>query len=203
MDTHLLSHTRGAALAFAAAATAAPATPPAWPVVAAFSQRVTLEASRHVLLPIKDARGQALYVLDCGAAGDAVVHCRLDEPKLRADSLLGSTGLRDRGVFQARDLQGACAAYPQFGRQRSFRLRGFELTLALLDLPAASAGAPVRHALQVDVQADALARSARAEAPEPPDPQSAGHGCQAPPPPVDPFSCKKPEVEITQPTCTQ
>jgi len=53
------------------------------------------------------------------------------------------------------------------------------------------------------VQADALAKSARAEAPEAPDPQSPGHGCQAPPPVADPFSCRKPEVEITQPTCTQ
>jgi hypothetical protein len=82
-------------------------------------------------------------------------------------------------------------------------LRGFELSLGLVDLPPARAGGPSGHALQVDVQPDALATAAEAEAPGPPDPDSPGHGCQAPPPVADPFSCRKPEVEVTKPGCTQ
>lgn len=175
-----------------------------WPQPAPQSQRLVLQASPSPAVPIEDAHGHVAYLLECRGEPAAIVHCSLVEAKEHGGAnLLVRAGLRDRGLFRERDLQGACATYPQFGRQRSFRLRGFELSLGLVDLPPARAGGPSGHALQVDVQPDALATAAEAEAPGPPDPDSPGHGCQAPPPVADPFSCRKPEVEVTKPGCTQ
>ena len=153
---------------------------------------------------LKGPQGQPAYLLECRGDAASALRCSLHEAQRPAGaSLLVRTGQRDRGLFSAQDLHGACASYPQFGRQRSFRLRGFELSLALLEVPAVAAGGQPRQALQLDVLPDPLASAAEAEAPEVPDPQSPGHSCQAPPPVADPFSCRKPEVEVTKPTCTQ
>jgi len=198
-----------AALAGASASAVAGAAAPArgvtapWPQLAPLSQRFELGASQVLAVPLKVAQGHVAYQLVCRAQDMAAVRCDLlDATKKGGRSLLMHAGLRDRGLFHARDLEGACGAYPQFGRQRSFRLRGFELSLALFDEPGGTAGHP-RLALQLDVQPDALATAPEAEAPEVPDPLSPGHSCQAPPPVADPFSCRKPEVEVTKPGCTQ
>lgn len=174
-----------------------------WPQLAAHSQRLVLQASAPASVPFADVHGRAAYVLECRQEPAAIVHCSLGEAGRPGASLLVRAGLRDRGLFRERDVQGACASYPQFGRQRSFRLRGFELSLALVDLPPATAGAPPAQALQVDLRPDALATAAVAEVPEAGDPDAAGHGCQAPPPVADPFSCRKPVVEVAKPDCTQ
>lgn len=200
-----LSYLAGPALCLAlflgtAAAAAADAH---WPVPAALSRRLALRPAQPLSVALPDAQGRPLYQLDCREQPGAIVHCALVEAgKPGGASLLLHAGLRDRGAFRERDLQGACAAYPQYGRQRSFRLRGFELSLALVDLPAVAGGPPGR-ALQVDLHPDPQALAAEAEAPAPPDPDSPGHGCLAAPPAADPFSCRKPEVEVPQPSCTQ
>jgi hypothetical protein len=193
-----------AAAGAAAAAGPSPAAGAPWPQLAPLSQRYTLEPPHSLRVVLKGTKGEPAYLLECRSDAAAAVQCGLHEAQRAAGaSLLVRAGLRDRGLFRAPDLQGACASYPQFGRQRSFRLRGFELSLALLDVPAATAGGRPRQAVQLDVQPDPLASAAQAEAPEVPDPQAAGHSCQAPPPVADPFSCRKPEVEVTKPTCTQ
>jgi hypothetical protein len=187
-----------------AAAGPSPAASAPWPQLAPFSQRLALEASQVLRIALKGPQGQPAYLLECHGDAAAALQCSLHEARRAAGaSLLVHAGLRDRGLFRAQDLHGACASYPQFGRQRSFRLRGFELSLALLEVPASAAGGQPRQALQLDVQTDPLASADEAEAPEVPDPQSPGHSCQAPPPVADPFSCRKPEVEVTKPTCTQ
>ena len=192
-----------AALASAAAVASDPVHAP-WPALPAQSQRLALKAARPLQVPIQDAQGRLAYLLECHEEAAAIVHCSLRDARRPADaSLLARAGLRDRGAFRVRDLQGACASYPQFGRQRSFRLRGFELSLALVDLPPGAGGGPPAHALQLDVQPDPLASTSEAEPPQAPDPESPGHSCQAPPPAADPFACRKPEVEITKPACTQ
>jgi hypothetical protein len=68
-----------------------------------------------------------------------------------------------RGQFSRKDLTGKCAAYPQFGAHRTFRLRGFQLTLDAQNIKTDSSKYAVSFVLNVDIQPDQTALSPQAE----------------------------------------
>ncbi len=70
-----------------------------------------------------------------------------------------------RGQFHGEDLVGACGDYPEFGLNRSFRLRGFVLRLRVRDLELDASGALTRFALVVSAAPDSSARRPAAERP--------------------------------------
>ncbi|MGH9438868.1 MAG: hypothetical protein ACRD22_13475 [Terriglobia bacterium] len=101
----------------------------------------------NVLLLIHSEKGKPLYRLRCAHPGNEQDYsgdfeCRLDTVE-SGDVGVGQTLLIEdvrqlkpwpsRGRFFAADLVGKCAAIPQFGATRDFRLRGMELTLQVLD----------------------------------------------------------------------
>ena len=69
-----------------------------------------------------------------------------------------------RGQFHASDLEGACGDYPEYGRVRHFRLRGFELTLRAAEV-VATQGTPLRLTLGVSLEPNASIVSPVAEQP--------------------------------------
>jgi hypothetical protein len=147
-------------------------------------------------LPLRDLAGDIRYRLIC-RGGDRRrldrLHARLGMMSYVGDftcilnpggregdaSLLsedGSSAHHSRGAFYQRELVGACAAYPEYGRIRNFRLRGFALTLAMTDVEMQSPGRvragdegtmrPIRAAtFTARLRRDATARTAGAERP--------------------------------------
>jgi hypothetical protein len=97
--------------------------------------------------------------------------CFLDTPqesKAWAEGSLlsedGSPPWHTRGFFNWQDLVGACGAYPEFGRVRHFRMRGFELTLEADEVEPS--GESVRPFLfKISVRNDPTARTPVAERP--------------------------------------
>lgn len=86
------------------------------------------------------------------------------------DTLLAPLGTSSR-PYQTRahvsgyDLVGACGKYPEYGRVRHFRLRGFELAFEFMDVEVSS-GEPdnAEYAvMQISLRRDSEAQTARAE----------------------------------------
>lgn len=103
-------------------------------------------ATMNTSLVIHSDKGGPLYRLRCAHPGNAqnysgAFECRLDTVK-SGDVKVNNTLLREdvrqlrpwpsRGRFFAPDLIGKCAAIPQFGATRTFRLRSMQLTLQVL-----------------------------------------------------------------------
>jgi hypothetical protein len=119
----------------------------AWPTVKPFTQSfpVDLMSERIVIdVPITDQAGAVVYRFAC-RGGDVAYLDSLGEnwvgplmctlaagDRATEESLLsedGSAAWHSRGQFRREELVGDCAKYPEFGIHRSFRLRGFRLTL--------------------------------------------------------------------------
>jgi len=137
-------------------------------------------------LPIKSRAGSVLYRLSCRGGsvkaldelGDRdgvnwvpplmcvlnVGNGRPSERSLLAED--DSPPWHTRGQFTGSDLVGACGAYPEFGLNRSFRLRGFILRLRVVNLELGSEGRPSRLTLTVSVDGDPTAIGAQAERPD-------------------------------------
>jgi hypothetical protein len=169
-----------------------------WPVVREFSYSsgVRLDYRRVDLdIPLYDIRGVIRYRLIC-RSGDqerrdeleqragvsaylADMTCVLNVGNAERDTSLlsedGTAAYYSRGNFNPRTILGTCAAYPEFGLVRHFRLRGFELTIALSDVNSGRrreerARAPdhdnprVEYAVvTVSLRNDRAARTAKAE----------------------------------------
>jgi hypothetical protein len=147
-------HSIAASLFGAIVGFSAHATP--WPQMADFEMRVGVDTSAseiNISVPLRDTRGQVRYLLVCRGGKqdrmDAVsmakninyvppLMCILNDGNIESEqSLLSeddSPAWHSRGMFQWADLVGTCGAYPEFGRVRHFRLRGFRLTLEARDV---------------------------------------------------------------------
>jgi len=160
-----------------------------WPAVKPVTQSFEVDLGAAVVafdLPIKSVEGRVLYRLFCRGGGSAEALDELGEgdgvnwvgPLMcvlnqgngppSEDSLLAeddSPPWHIRGQFIGSDLVGACGAYPEFGLNRSFRLRGFVLRLGVKNLVRGRGGSPGRFNLAVSVEQDSTAKSARAERP--------------------------------------
>ena len=135
-------------------------------------------------LPIVSENGSALYILHCRGGAEKELDplesrdginwvgplmCVLNDGQSRMseNSLLAeddSPPWHTRGQFYTSELVGACGAYPEFGRERGFRLRGFVLRIST-NLALNSDGSISRLKLTVVVRNDPSAKSAKAERP--------------------------------------
>lgn len=120
-----------------------------WPMIKSVQSTFNVRnvANSKVSLLIRSKSGIPLYRLRCahpGYAGDysGDFECRLDTIKGGDTKVQGSLLVEDsrqlkpwpsRGRFFATDLVGDCAAIPEFGRTRTFKLRAMRLTLQVLD----------------------------------------------------------------------
>jgi hypothetical protein len=68
-----------------------------------------------------------------------------------------------RGQFRREELVGDCAKYPEFGARRSFRLRGFRLTLEAQNVVADQNGLAQSFTLAVSLVRDRGAIAEQAE----------------------------------------
>lgn len=161
-----------------------------WPEVAPFKRTFDFPDARKasVTLMIRNARGDRLYKLDChnflyhgdpdfDYSGD--FECRLSPiytttsySTLFTDTRNQTRDWESRARFLVRELTGRCAEYPEYGRIRTFRLRGMKITLTLSDVEikgpiesSRDASFPLRSfRFSVGVSLDPLATSEIAEA---------------------------------------
>ena len=159
-----------------------------WPAVKVVTQLFEVNLAAGLVafdLPIKSVDGSVLYRLSCRGGSEDVLDplgeragvnwvgllmCVLNEGNgpPSEESLLAeddSPPWHTRGQFNGSDLVGRCGSYPEFGLNRSFRLRGFVLRLRVKDLELRSDGSPRRFTLAVSVDQDAAAKLAQAERP--------------------------------------
>lgn len=198
-----------------------------WPRIQANSVKVgiDLSASRtYVDVPLRDTDGRVRYRLICRAGDDAYraaveratgvasyqedLTCLLSPKDAEIDvSLLveyGSPIWHTRGVFRRAEITGSCAAYPEFGRVRTFKLRGIRLTLSLSE-----SAIPYRETskhgqggnigphealefadLSIDVRPDSTAATAIADRPAFIDPKGDPAACSKPMEGVEPRMCR-------------
>lgn len=169
--------------------------PQSWPVVATSSSSVSVNLASpriEIDLPIRDIAGRVVYTFACRGGRELFLDslpgnwvgplmCTLaagteaqEEGLLSEDA---SPAWHSRGQFHAADLVGACAEYPEFGRLRTFRLRGFRLVLEARDVAVDATGTATAFTLAVSVGADPGATTQKAARPGYLDPSREGRSC--------------------------
>lgn len=170
-----------------------------WPEVREFEISVGFGMSAtkfEVTIPIYNESGKKEYWIKCVGGDDEYLDrlsgesginyvgplsCRLDlEDRESGFSLLGvddSPVWHTRGQFHLGQLVGSCGSYPEFGRVRNFRLRGFRLTLEARDIVFSRDKSIDYFLLKISVQKDAAAVSASAAPPGYLDPALKDRSC--------------------------
>jgi hypothetical protein len=179
-----------------------------WPPVQPASARfhVDLGAERAIIdLPLKGRDGAVLYHFACRGVRETYLDtlpgnwvgplmCTLAEGTEATEGGLlsedASPARYSRGQYRANQLVGDCARYPEFGVHRSFRLRGFRLTLDAEDVRTDGAGVAQSFVLAVSVVADASAVTANAARPGFLDPQRPGGSCRTAVRGAEPLMCR-------------
>lgn len=126
-----------------------------------------------VSFDIKASKGTPVYKLQChsaeyGGAPDFAYsgdfECRLSSvgnrdgySTLLTEDVHQSRGWESRGRFFAKHLRGTCASIPDFGAVRTFKLRGMDLTLKIINPGFAPDGTLQSLKLSVEVLPDASA----------------------------------------------
>lgn len=178
----------------------------AWPAIRELSltRQIQFNADRIDLdVPLQDRHGAVRYRLICrgGSAaylarvsdrtGTAVyvpeLTCILNAGNRETDnSLLSedeSAAYYSRGHIASNELLGACAAYPEYGLTRHFRLRGMEVRLSFSDLRTEAGPGPgsprlASAQLSLSVRSDPSAQTAKAEQPGYLRPDGTESGCR-------------------------
>jgi hypothetical protein len=166
-----------------------------WPSVKPMARSFNIDfADRLVVVdvPIVAENGSPLYVLHCRGGAEkgldelgsrdginwvGPLMCVLNNANsaISENSLFaedGSPPWHTRGQFHSSELIGACGAYPEFGNERSFRLRGFVLRLNTGNVSTKPDGSLRHLTLVVTVKNDATAQGAQAERPDYRQPRS-------------------------------
>lgn len=177
-----------------------------WPTVSPLRRTFHVQDvdKADVVLDITSPKGKALYELQCHSAGyrsdpdfdySGDFECRLsttdeldDYSTLLTEDPNQSRDWESRGRFLAAQLIQPCGNYPNLGRTRTFRLRGFDLTLSLSHIkfdphrlsPWGNAPRIDSLDLQVSVVPDADANSNIAASPSLPPLQSVPKVCRQP-----------------------
>ena len=157
-----------------------------WPVIQEVEKIYELNASAkeiNISFPIKDVNGVTQYLFVCKGGSTEYLDklsdetginytgwlgCRLIEGnKEKEFSLLAEDGKsapwHTRGqVFTLSELSGECGNYPEYGRTRHFKLRGFVLTLDFIDIHETD-GEIDKLKLKVSLAKDPKANSKYAE----------------------------------------
>ena len=130
-----------------------------WPQVGVFSasQPIDLSAPKQLIkIYIPDHKGKPIYKLVCfsgnydaeqeiGVIYSGGLLCGLNTPNFPDNSTIDNWSLLSskditrsaifsRGNFNAEEITGFCASYPEYGRNRNFRLRGFALNIHLTNV---------------------------------------------------------------------
>jgi hypothetical protein len=171
-----------------------------WPLLQQFTARIGVDTSAPRIffqLPLLDVHGVTRYTVNCVGGDNKFLSrlgdgreinyvgpfaCRLNEGKSNdEDSLLSeddSAYWYSRGqVHDFREIIGACGRYPEYGAERHFRLRGFELTLEFTDIIIDNMGKPAYFVLAIFVRTDATSLSEYTEQPGYLTPYKTGRGC--------------------------
>lgn len=164
-----------------------------WPTIQPYSEAFDFRNGQAAAasIAIRDVAGKQLYHLECHTflfeadptfdySGDFECKLTSDAPESVSTLLTSDPDQpRDwwsRGRFLAEELEGRCGDYPEYGRSRSFRLRGMELHLELSNIKlAAAVDDPAERKprfaafrFKVTAKPDASATSALAECPKVP-----------------------------------
>jgi len=124
--------------------------------MAEFEATVGVDASAEridIELPLLDVKGVQRFLLSCHGGSNEYVDtlskikkvnyvppflCLLNEGKQESEQSLltedDAAPWHSRGQYHWEDLLGDCGGYPEYGRVRHFRLRGFNLTFEAVDL---------------------------------------------------------------------
>jgi hypothetical protein len=166
----------------------------AWPTVQPVSHRVAIDLHSEriqVDLPIAATDGRHVYYFACRGGSDRYLDslpgnwvgplmCTLAEGDRPSESSLlsedDSAAWYSRGQFRAEDLVGACGRYPEYGRLRTFRLRGMRVTLEAQEVTG-DARAAQSFVLVINVTPDPAATTPRADQPGFLDPRRPGRSC--------------------------
>ncbi|TDR39709.1 hypothetical protein DFR29_11599 [Tahibacter aquaticus] len=151
-----------------------------WPGVGEVHARFAVtEKYPHVGLVIPAADGEPLYRLSCHQGDyeskvegdfDHMFHCKLFDMRgvIRGDMFSPTpewNRSRTRATFRREQLMGRCASHAYFGKDRTFRMMGMNLRMAISDLRqpdmrkmlSGEAAPDFAFNFQVDVRADATA----------------------------------------------
>lgn len=175
-------------------ATEEKSAPPIWPTVTPLTKEYHFPDALGAIveLSLTDMSGREIYTLHCrpGAlilkSGQALTvpddadfwgdfDCHLHSlysrdkyESLLIDDPLDNNESHSRGEFYFYELQGSCLEYPEWGRKRSFRLRGMRLQMELFDIQFAKEPPPGRlgsFGFRIVVTPDPSALSAISEPP--------------------------------------
>ena len=193
-----------------------------WPRMPAFAASWTVKfdgSPIDINVPLRDAHGKVRYRFICRGGSvdylDAIesavfVHedpiCILSPGAVESEASLfsedDSAAYFSRGALEEETLVGACAAYPEYGQIRHFRLRGFILTLSVREIRmratpvAASAsnkgGRITTASIGLSLRADPTARTAIAEPPGYLDPKGNPAACRTIRKGMKPRMCRNP-----------
>lgn len=164
----------------------------AWPHVQRLDRRIDVDFRRERIeidVPIRATDGRVVYDFACRGGSEAFLDtltdnwagplmCTLAEgEQATVASLLSeddSPAWYSRGQFFVEDLIGACGRYPEYGRQRSFRLRGMRITLEAQDVSADGRA----FVLSITVVPDPTAVTRTADQPGVLSPRGQGRSCE-------------------------
>jgi hypothetical protein len=179
-----------------------------WPEVRPVTLRVPVDLTSErvaIDVPLKSRTGRVAYHFACRGGSEAYLDslpenwvgplmCTLAEGSEASElSLLSedeSPAWFSRGLFNREDPVGDCAAYPEFGIHRSFRLRGFRLRLDAEDVRTDRSGVAQSFVLVLSLVPDADAKAAQAEQPGFLDPRRQGRSCRVVVPGREPRMCR-------------
>jgi len=156
-----------------------------WPVIRPFSftQEIKVtDKAADIHFPIPDTNGKVVYTLRC-VAGTEEALGRLGEAEgedyegplllllyegkaIKGFTILGYDGSatwHTRAQVRTQELLGRRGAYPEFGRLRHFRLRGFELTVRFSKIARDADGNISSLRMSVSGRPDASVTSSREE----------------------------------------
>jgi hypothetical protein len=141
---------------------------PSWPIIKPYKQEFNFNDanSAAVSILLRDANGNDLYRFEChnylyeddsGFDYSGDFECKLNSlygegnslPTLLTSDLHQPSDWWSRGRFLAGELTEKCIDYPEYGRIRTFRLRGMNIRLELSDIVFASSDIDVEKNVQL------------------------------------------------------
>jgi hypothetical protein len=151
-----------------------------WPPIAPVDTLFNVEAGTHphVKTFVRSPNGKPLYLFICRDADDPAVgnvnyagdlDCHLlpaDRGEVEENLLVERHDVAawySRGRMFTSQLRGACAAYPEYGLTRHFRLRGMQITMEFKDTTFSLTGELRSYVLRFAVMPDSTAHRDIAE----------------------------------------
>lgn len=173
-----------------------PVTGREWPSVQPLQRQVSVDFRGEQIqidIPIRATDGRVIYDFACRGGSERYLDalpgnwvgplmCTLAEgDRPTEESLLSeddSAAWFSRGEFRGEDLVGDCGRYPEYGRRRSFRVRGMRITLEAREVHTDSVDVVRSFLLSVSVVPDPTATTAQAEQPGFLNPHGQGRSCR-------------------------